>query len=259
MRDAPLKDVPLETAFPCMKDSFSRAMRDCAEIQGEVRKVRGVSITFDCTPVAVNGIAAGVVISFQNVDKVQQLEEHIRKKLSNKGLTAKHHLSDIVHCSRLIDETIEDACRYAAASSNILIVGETGTGKELFAQGIHNASQRRNGPFVAINCAALPKTCSKASCSATWRARSRGRRGAARWGFSNWPTTGRCSSTKYPKIPLNMQSKLLRVLQEHEVRRIGDDRVTAVDVRIISATNVNLHKLVAAKRSGRICSTASTC
>ena len=52
MRDAPLKDVPLETAFPCMKDSFSRAMRDCAEIQGEVRKVRGVSITFDCTPVA---------------------------------------------------------------------------------------------------------------------------------------------------------------------------------------------------------------
>ena len=125
MRDAPLKDVPLETAFPCMKDSFSQAMRDCAEIQGEVRKVRGVSITFDCTPVAVNGIAAGVVISFQNVDKVQQLEGHIRKKLSNKGLTAKHHLSDIVHCSRLIDETIEDACRYAAASSNILIAGET--------------------------------------------------------------------------------------------------------------------------------------
>lgn len=199
MRDAPLKDVPLETAFPCMKDSFSRAMRDCAEIQGEVRKVRGVSITFDCTPVAVNGIAAGVVISFQNVDKVQQLEGHIRKKLSNKGLTAKHHLSDIVHCSRLIDETIEDACRYAAASSNILIVGETGTGKELFAQGIHNASQRRNGRSWPSTARPCPKTCSKASCSATWRARSRGRRGAARWGFSNWPTTGRCSSTKYPK------------------------------------------------------------
>ena len=68
----------------------------------------GVSITFDCTPVAVNGVAAGVVISFQNVDKVQQLEGHIRN-WSNKGLTAKHHLSDIVHCSRLIDETIEDA------------------------------------------------------------------------------------------------------------------------------------------------------
>lgn len=147
MRDAPLKDVPLETAFPCMVDSFSRAMRDCTEIQGEVRKVRGVSITFDCTPVAVNGVAAGVVISFQNVDKVQQLEGHIRKKLSNKGLTAKHHLSDIVHCSRLIDETIEDACRYAAASSNILIVGETGTGKELVRAG---HPQRQPAPQRAV-------------------------------------------------------------------------------------------------------------
>ncbi|WP_279077912.1 sigma 54-interacting transcriptional regulator [Bilophila wadsworthia] len=248
MRDAPLKDVPLETAFPCMKDSFSRAMRDCAEIQGEVRKVRGVSITFDCTPVAVNGIAAGVVISFQNVDKVQQLEEHIRKKLSNKGLTAKHHLSDIVHCSRLIDETIEDACRYAAASSNILIVGETGTGKELFAQGIHNASQRRNGPFVAINCAALPENLLESELFGYVEGAFTGTTRGGKMGLFELAHNGTLFLDEISEIPLNMQSKLLRVLQEHEVRRIGDDRVTAVDVRIISATNVNLHKLVAAKR-----------
>lgn len=248
MRDAPLKDVPLETAFPCMKDSFSRAMRDCAEIQGEVRKVRGVSITFDCTPVAVNGIAAGVVISFQNVDKVQQLEGHIRKKLSNKGLTAKHHLSDIVHCSRLIDETIEDACRYAAASSNILIVGETGTGKELFAQGIHNASQRRNGPFVAINCAALPENLLESELFGYVEGAFTGTTRGGKMGLFELAHNGTLFLDEISEIPLNMQSKLLRVLQEHEVRRIGDDRVTAVDVRIISATNVNLHKLVAAKR-----------
>lgn len=243
MRDAPLKDVPLETAFPCMKDSFSRAMRDCAEIQGEVRKVRGVSITFDCTPVAVNGIAAGVVISFQNVDKVQQLEGHIRKKLSNKGLTAKHHLSDIVHCSRLIDETIEDACRYAAASSNILIVGETGTGKELFAQGIHNASQRRNGPFVAINCAALPENLLESELFGYVEGAFTGTTRGGKMGLFELAHNGTLFLDEISEIPLNMQSKLLRVLQEHEVRRIGDDRVTAVDVRIISATNVNLHKL----------------
>ena len=75
-----------------MKDSFSRAMRDCAEIQAKCARCAAFPSPFDCTPVAVNGIAAGVVISFQNVDKVQQLEGHIRKKLSNKGLTAKHHL-----------------------------------------------------------------------------------------------------------------------------------------------------------------------
>ena len=248
MRDAPLKDVPLETAFPCMMDSFTRSMRDCTEIQGEIRKVRGVSITFDCTPVAINGVAAGVVISFQNVDKVQQLEGHIRKKLSNRGLTAKHQLSDIVHCSRLIDETIEDACRYAAASSNILIVGETGTGKELFAQGIHNASQRRNGPFVAINCAALPENLLESELFGYVEGAFTGTTRGGKMGLFEVAHNGTLFLDEISEIPLNMQSKLLRVLQEHEVRRIGDDRVIAVDVRIISATNVNLHKLVAARR-----------
>lgn len=248
MRDAPLKDVPLETAFPCMMDSFVRALRDCAEIQGEVSKIRGFSITFDCTPVAVGGVAAGVVISFQKVDKVQQLEGHIRKKLNNKGLTAKHQLSDIVHCSRLIDETIEDACRYAAASSNILIVGETGTGKELFAQGIHNASQRRDGPFVAINCAALPENLLESELFGYVEGAFTGTTRGGKMGLFEVAHNGTLFLDEISEIPLNMQSKLLRVLQEHEVRRVGDDRVIAVDVRIISATNVNLHKLVAAKR-----------
>lgn len=248
MRDAPLKDVPLETAFPCMMDSFARALRDCAEIQGEVSKIRGFSITFDCTPVAVGGVAAGVVISFQKVDKVQQLEGHIRKKLNNKGLTAKHQLSDIVHCSRLIDETIEDACRYAAASSNILIVGETGTGKELFAQGIHNASQRRDGPFVAINCAALPENLLESELFGYVEGAFTGTTRGGKMGLFEVAHNGTLFLDEISEIPLNMQSKLLRVLQEHEVRRVGDDRVIAVDVRIISATNVNLHKLVAAKR-----------
>ena len=192
--------------------------------------------------------AAGVVISFQNVDKVQQLEGHIRKKLSNKGLTAKHHLSDIVHCSRLIAETIEDACRYAAASSNILSVGETGTGKELFAQGIHNASQRRNGPFMAINCAALPENLLESELFGYVEGAFTGTTRGGKMGLFELAHNGTLFLDEISEIPLNMQSKLLRVLQEHEVRRIGDDRVTAVDVRIISATNVNLHKLVAAKR-----------
>ena len=248
MRDAPLKDVPLETAFPCMVDSFSRAMRDCTEIQGEVRKVRGVSITFDCTPVAVNGVAAGVVISFQNVDKVQQLEGHIRKKLSNKGLTAKHHLSDIVHCSRLIDETIEDACRYAAASSNILIVGETGTGKELFAQGIHNASQRRNGPFVAINCAALPENLLESELFGYTGGAFTGASAKGRIGKFELAHKGVLFLDEISTMPLYLQVKLLRVLQERAFTRLGSNRLIEVDIRIIAATNEDL---AGAVRQGR--------
>ena len=244
MRDAPLKDVPLETAFPCMVDSFSRAMRDCTEIQGEVRKVRGVSITFDCTPVAVNGVAAGVVISFQNVDKVQQLEGHIRKKLSNKGLTAKHHLSDIVHCSRLIDETIEDACRYAAASSNILIVGETGTGKELFAQGIHNASQRRNGPFVAINCSAFSKELLE---SEIFGHKAGAFTGALKdkKGLFEEANHGTIFLDEIGEMAYGLQAKLLRVLETGEYIKVGDTKPTKIDVRIVSATNRNLKEEIA--------------
>ena len=240
MRDAPLKDVPLETAFPCMMDSFTRSMRDCTEIQGEIRKVRGVSITFDCTPVAINGVAAGVVISFQNVDKVQQLEGHIRKKLSNKGLTAKHHLSDIVHCSRLIDETIEDACRYAAASSNILIVGETGTGKELFAQGIHNASQRRNGPFVAINCAALPENLLESELFGYVEGAFTGAKKGGKLGLFEAAAGGTLFLDEISEMDLGLQAKLLRVLQERRIRPVGGVKEIDVDVRVIAACNAGL-------------------
>ena len=209
-----------------------------------MRKVRGVSITFDCTPVAVNGIAAGVVISFQNVDKVQQLEGHIRKKLSNKGLTAKHHLSDIVHCSRLIDETIEDACRYAAASSNILIVGETGTGKELFAQGIHNASQRRNGPFVAINCAAMPENLLESELFGYEEGAFTGARKGGKPGLFEFAHGGTLFLDEVEGMSPALQVKLLRVLQEHEIMRVGGNKIISVDVRIVAATNESLEEKV---------------
>ncbi len=89
--------------------------------------------------------------------------DQIRRSLSEKGLRAKYTFDDIIHKSAVIDATIDTACRYAASDSNVIIVGETGTGKELFAQSIHNASSRKNGPFVAINCAALPENLLEAS------------------------------------------------------------------------------------------------
>ena len=127
-------------------------------------------------------------------------------------------------------------------------MGETGTGKELFAQGIHNASQRRNGPFVAINCAALPENLLESELFGYVEGAFTGTTRGGKMGLFELAHNGTLFLDEISEIPLNMQSKLLRVLQEHEVRRIGDDRVTAVDVRIISATNVNLHKLVAARR-----------
>lgn len=100
----------------------------------------------------------GFIITFRDIENIQEDEGRIRKQLHSKGLRAKYHFEHIVGNSRIMKETIQTARKYAHAESNVFIHGETGTGKELFAQSIHNASSRRNGPFVALNCAALPES-----------------------------------------------------------------------------------------------------
>ena len=138
--------------------------------------------------------------------------------------------------------------RFARSREPVLILGESGTGKELFAQAIHKASPRANGSFISVNCAALPRELAESELFGYVEGAFTGTTRGGKMGLFELAHNGTLFLDEISEIPLNMQSKLLRVLQEHEVRRIGDDRVTAVDVRIISATNVNLHKLVAAKR-----------
>ena len=99
----------------------------------------------------------GVLISFQDITQIQKQEATIRKNLSDKGLRAKYTFRDVIHNSDIMNTTIEKARRFAETSSNIMLLGASGTGKELFAQSIHNCSKRKDGPFVAINCAALPE------------------------------------------------------------------------------------------------------
>ena len=106
-------------------------------------------------PILVDGQRRGVVATFQDVKQLQNSEQKIRFKLHEKGLVAKYAFNDILGDSPAIRSTIQIARSYAASRASVLILGETGTGKELFAQSIHNASDRRDGPFVAINCAAV--------------------------------------------------------------------------------------------------------
>lgn len=217
--------------------------------QGELRQEGPVTLSLDGTPVApvsVDGRPAGVVFSFQNIAKVQQLEGHIRKHLSARGLVARHHFEDIIHRSSVIAETIENARRYAASSSNILIVGETGTGKELFAQSIHNASSRRDGPFVAVNCAALPENLLESELFGYVEGAFTGTARGGKEGLFELAHNGSLFLDEISEMAPTMHSKLLRVLQEREVRRVGGNKVIAVDVRIISATNRNLYELVSA-------------
>lgn len=239
-----LKGKKLAALFPNMERNFRAALQSGKEIANDLAGMSGVTVSADYLPVVVGGRSAGVVISFQNITTVQQREGKIRKKLHAKGMVAKYSFADIVHASRIIAGTIELARRYAALQANILITGETGTGKELFAQSIHNESLRKDGPFVAVNCAALPENLLESELFGYVEGAFTGTSKGGKQGLFELAHGGTLFLDEVAEIPIGVQSKLLRSLQEREVRRIGADKVIAVDVRIISATNSNLSERV---------------
>ena len=191
-------------------------------------------------PILVDGQRRGVVATFQDVKQLQNSEQKIRLKLHEKGLVAKYAFNDILGDSPAIRSTIQIARSYAASRASVLILGETGTGKELFAQSIHNASDRRDGPFVAINCAAVSNSLLESELFGYETGSFTGASRGGREGVFELAHGGTLFLDEIGEIPRETQVELLRVLQEKEIRRVGGSRVIPVDVRIIAATNKDL-------------------
>ena len=191
-------------------------------------------------PILVDGQRRGVVATFQDVKQLQNSEQKIRLKLHEKGLVAKYAFNDILGDSPAIRSTIQIARSYAASRASVLILGETGTGKELFAQSIHNASDRRDGPFVAINCAAVSNSLLESELFGYEAGSFTGASRGGREGVFEQAHGGTLFLDEIGEIPRETQVELLRVLQEKEIRRVGGSRVIPVDVRIIAATNKDL-------------------
>lgn len=191
-------------------------------------------------PILVDGQRRGVVATFQDVKQLQNSEQKIRLKLHEKGLVAKYAFNDILGDSPAIRSTIQIARSYAASRASVLILGETSTGKELFAQSIHNASDRRDGPFVAINCAAVSNSLLESELFGYEAGSFTGASRGGREGVFELAHGGTLFLDEIGEIPRETQVELLRVLQEKEIRRVGGSRVIPVDVRIIAATNKDL-------------------
>lgn len=199
-------------------------------------------------PIVVDGQIRGVVATFQDVKQLQSSEQKIRLKLHEKGLVAKYSFADIFGESPAICSVIAVARSYATSQAAVLIHGETGTGKELFAQSIHRASNCCDGPFVALNCAAVSPNLLESELFGYEGGAFTGAAKDGRTGLFELAHGGTLFLDEIGEIPKETQVELLRVLQEKEVRRVGGNRVIPVDVRIITATNKDLMQEVAQQR-----------
>lgn len=188
--------------------------------------------------------SGGWIITFRDIENIQKDEGNIRKQLHNKGLRAKYHFENVICGSRVMKETIRIAEKYARTDSNVFIHGETGTGKELFAQSIHNASNRRNGPFVAINCAALPESLLESELFGYTEGAFTGAAKGGKAGLFELAHNGTLFLDEIGDMAINLQARLLRVIQEREIMRLGGNQVIPVDVRIIAAANKDMHAAV---------------
>ena len=213
--------------------------------QREMMLVIGeTKILANIIPIKINTEVVRVVVSFQKVSQIQRMEQKIRQEFYMKGHTAENTFKDIVGKSRAIEQVKEEARDYAQIDLPILIYGETGTGKELFAQAIHNAGPRHHKPFVAFNCAALPESLLESELFGYVEGAFTGAKKQGRAGLFEQAHDGTIFLDEIGEIPKGIQTKLLRVLQEKKIRRLGDDKITPVDVRIIVATNKRLPQLV---------------
>ena len=189
-----------------------------------------------------------VFIFFREAAHVVADEKRVRAELHKKGRVARFHLEDIKGESPAIVACKEKTRQCAKFEANVLLYGESGVGKELFAQCIHNESARKNEAFYAINCASLPATLLESELFGYSDGAFTGARKGGKAGIFEMAHRGTVFLDEIGEMPLASQSALLRVIQEREVRRIGDDAVIPVDVRIIAASNKDIYQEVKEKR-----------
>ena len=198
--------------------------------------------------IILDGEIKGFVYRFQDATNIQELEEKIRKSLAKDMLVAKTRFNHIIGNSTAIANSIRIAKKYASVDTTVSIYGESGTGKEMFAQSIHNASDRKSGPFIAINCATLPSDLLESKLFGYEEGSFTGASKGGKRGVFELAHNGTLFLDEIGEMDLMTQARMLRVLQEKLVMRIGGEKNIPVNVRIIAASNKNLNEEVAKNR-----------
>jgi propionate catabolism operon transcriptional regulator len=209
--------------------------------------VRGVGHVVHRGPLVDNGVTTGAVLTFQELRAVERLDRTLRSRPRPQQFTARYRLDDVIGTSAPIARVRERVQRYARSDATVLIRGESGTGKEMIAQSLHGLSARRDFPFVALNCGAFPESLLESELFGYEEGAFSGARRGGKAGLIEAAHRGTLFLDEIGEMPLPLQSRLLRVLQEREVVRLGSTEPVRIDVRIVAATH---RALTAALGSG---------
>ena len=195
-----------------------------------------------------HGGLAGAVLTLYDAKNIRKADTRLRVAARSRKPVARYFFDQIAGSSPAFARAKKLAQSYAATGSTVLLTGESGTGKELFAQAMHNASRRSGKPFVAINCAAFPEPLLESELFGYEEGAFTGSRKGGKAGLFEVAHTGTVFLDEIGDMPISLQTRLLRVLQEKEVVRLGSADTIPVDVRIISATHQQLLALVKARQ-----------
>ncbi len=217
--------------------------------------IRGIPYVVSRIPIFEEGECIGAVglIRFRYIDEVQKLTDDIKRlqkqirdlrKGSRLSCGTEYSFDNILGVSEPMRQTKSTAMQAASTNATVLLRGESGVGKEVFAHSIHNYSRRRDGPFIRVNCSAIQETLIESELFGYEEGAFTGARKGGRKGRFEQADGGTIFLDEIGDMPLTAQVKLLRVIQEGEVDRLGSEKRNQVDVRIIAATNRNLEDKV---------------
>ena len=213
------------------------------DIQDEFVPIHGKHCLVNISLLRMEG-NIDALLTVTPIQELQKVEAKARFSLQGKGFVTRHQFSDIRGRSEVIRRTVDMARLYAVTDATVLLTGESGTGKELFAQAIHNASSRADGPFVGVNLAAMPETLAESEMFGYVEGAFTGAMRGGKAGLFEVAHGGTIFFDEIGDMSPSVQSKLLRVLEERNVIRVGGTSMLPINVRIICATNRPLEAMV---------------
>lgn len=231
--------------------ALNRILTSSEEYVDEIIEYKNTHLSVKKVNLLMHGNQIGTVATILNASQIQATEDKLRGKIYRKGHLAKYSFDHLITTSPRMLECVQEAKAFARTDSNIMIVGESGTGKELMSQSIHNWSRRANNSFVALNCAALPENLLESELFGYVEGAFTGASKGGKAGLFEIAHNGTIFLDEISEIPLRLQGRLLRVLQEREIMRLGDSKIIPIDIRVIAATNKNLEELVQAGKFRR--------